>query len=128
VNDEVLFTVPPEAPEGLFPATVTSVTPVTVETAEGPKNLIRWVVAIELADDGGDPIVAEPDALSSQMFTPRSKARRWAIALGVPADQRNVAASDLVGRECMAMIIKKDNGSTGLGDILPVPKKGGKAA
>lgn len=122
MTDEVLFTLPPECPEGLFPATVTSVKPVTIETADGPQNLIRWVVAIELADDGGEPVVAEPDALSSQMFTPRSKARRWAIALGVPADQRNVAASDLVGRECMAMIIKKDNGSTAIGDILPVPK------
>ena len=122
MTDDVLFTVPPECPEGLFPATVTSVTPVTVETAEGPKALIRWAVAIELSGDDGELLVAEPDALSSQMFTPRSKARRWAIALGVPADQRNVAASDLVGRECMAMIIKKDNGSTAIGDILPVPK------
>ena len=122
MSDEVLFMVPPPPPEGLFEATIIEVKPVTVETAEGPKALIRWAVAIELSGDDGELLVAEPDALSSQMFTPRSKARRWAIALGVPADQRNVAASDLVGRECMAMIIKKDNGSTAIGDILPVPK------
>ena len=124
MTDTALFTAPPTAPAGMFPATVTAVEPVTVDTAEGPKNLIRWTVAVEL-DDG---TVAEPDALSSQLFTPRSKARRWAIALGVPPDQKSVSASDLVGRECMAMIVDKDGGNTGLGDILPMPKKGGKAA
>jgi hypothetical protein len=118
VSDEALFTAPPQAPAGLFPAIVTGVDPVTVDTAEGPKALVRWTVAIEL-DDG---TIAEPDALSSQMFTPRSKARRWAIALGVPADQKVVSRTDLVGRECMAMVIDKDNGNTGLGDILPMPK------
>jgi hypothetical protein len=117
VTDDILFTVPPAAPAGLFPATVVNVTPVTVETAEGPKALIRWVVAIELEDG-----IAEPDALSSQMFTPKSKARRCAIARGVDPAQKNLAASDLIGRECMAMIVEKDNGNTGLGDILPVPK------
>ena len=49
-----------------------------------------------------------------------------------PEGGRRVAnllrASDLVGRECMAMVIEKDGGNTGLGDILPVPTKGGKAA
>lgn len=118
MTDDILFTVPPAAPAGLFPATVTNVTPVLVDTADGPKNLIRWVVAIELEDG-----IAEPDALSSQMFTPKSKARRWAIALGVDPAQKNIAASDLIGRECMAMIVEKDNGNTGLGDILPVPAK-----
>ena len=106
------------------PATVIGVEPVTVDTAEGPKALIRWTVAVEL-DDG---TVAEPDALSSRMFTRKSKARRWAIALGVPAETVDLRASDLVGRECMVMIVRKDSGDTGLGDILPVPKKGGKAA
>jgi hypothetical protein len=124
VTDDVLFSAPPQAPAGLFPAVITAVDPVTVETGEGPKALVRWVVAIEL-DDG---TVAEPDALSSRMFTPKSKARRWATAVGVPADQKDLRASDLLGRECMAMVIEKDGGNTGLGDILPVPKKGGKAA
>ena len=119
MSDDVLFTVPPMAQAGLYPATVTSVEAVTVETADGPKALIRWIVAVELPDG-----VAEPDALSSMLFTPRSKARRWAIALGVPASQKEVRASDLVGRECMAMVIDKDNGNTGLGDILPVPAPG----
>lgn len=118
MSDDVLFTAPPVCPAGMYPATVTSVEPVTVETAEGHKALIRWTVAVEL----GDGTVAEPDALSSTMFSPRSKARRWAIALGVPADQKELRASDLVGRECMAMIVDKDGGNTGLGDILPVPK------
>lgn len=116
-DNEALFIAPPTAPAGMYPATVTAVEPVTVETAEGPKRLIRWTVAVELPDG-----VAEPDALSSLLFTPKSKARRWAIALGVPADQREVSARDLVGRECMAMIVDKDGGNTGLGDILPVPK------
>jgi len=123
MSDETLFTTPPAAPAGLYPATVTGVERVTVETAEGPKPLIRWTVAIELEDG-----VAEPDALSSLLFTPRSKARRWAQALGIPTDQKEVRASDLVGRECMAMLVEDDQGYVKLGDILPVPKKGGKAA
>ena len=123
MSDDVLFTAPLQAPAGMYPGTVTAVEPVTVETAEGPKALIRWTVTVELENGW-----AEPDALSSQLFTPKSKARKWAIALGVPAEQREVRASDLVGRECMAMVIEKDGGNTGLGDILPVPKKGGKAA
>lgn len=122
MSDDVLFTVPPSAAAGMYPATVTAVGPVMVETAEGPKNLIRWTVAVEV----GDGEYAEPDALSSLLFTPRSKARRWAIALGVPPDQKEVRPSDLVGRECMALIVEKDGGGTGLGDILPpvkAPKK-----
>jgi len=124
MSDDALFTVPPQAAAGLYPATVIGVDPVTVDTAEGPKNLIRWTVAVEL--ENGE--TATPDALSSLLFTTRSKARKWAIALGVPAEQREVRASDLVGRECMAMIIEKDSGDTGLGDIVPVPRKGGKGA
>jgi hypothetical protein len=124
VSDDVLFSAPAMAPEGMYPATVTGVDPVTVDTAEGPKALIRWTVAVEIEDGEW----ASPDALSSRMFTPKSKARRWATALGVPKEQKELRASDLVGRECMAQIIDKGDGNTGLGDILPVPKKGGKAA
>lgn len=124
MSDEVLFMVPPPPPEGLFEATIIEVKPVTVETAEGMKQLVRWTVAIDL----GDEDIRQTDALSSLMFTRKSKARRWAIAAGVDASTTELRASDLVGREVMAMVIKKDSGDIGLGDILPVPKKGGKAA
>lgn len=132
MTDDALFIAPPQAPAGMYPATVTAVEPVTVQTAEGPKALIRWSVALDFedtrpaSDTFGQIVTAEPDALSSQLFTPKSKARRWAIALGVPADQDKVSVRDLVGRECMALIIEKDKGVTGLGDILP-PAKGIKA-
>lgn len=119
MTDDVLFTAPAMAPAGMYPATVTAVELVTVETAEGPKRLVRWSVAVEVAP--GE--YAEPDALSSLLFSPKSKARRWAVALGIPADQKELRPSDLVGRECMALIVDKDGGNTGLGDILP-PVKG----
>lgn len=117
-DEDALFTIPPSASPGMHPATVTAVVPVTVDTAEGPKRLIRWGVAIE-TEEG----VAEHDSLSSLLFTPRSKARRWAMALGVPSGQKEVRAVDLVGRECMVLLVQDDQGYTKLDDILPMPSK-----
>jgi hypothetical protein len=134
VTDDVLFEAPYDAPEGLHEAIITAVEPVTLDLPEGPKRLIRWTAAVEFEDTQPDSrtfgkmVTAEPDALSSLVYNARSKAKRWAVALGVDPEKRELVARDLVGRPCMVMIVKKDKGGTGIGDILPVPKKGGKAA
>lgn len=116
MSDDALFTAPPVVPAGTYPAIVTSVSRVTVTTAEGDKELVRWVVTI--------PDVGEVDALSSLLFTPKSKARKWANALGVTGDV--VAADDLIGCACLAVVAEDDNGYTKLMDLL-APLKSPKA-
>lgn len=113
MTDTALFVAPPVVPQGTYPAIVTKVERVTVPTAEGDKELVRWTVTI--------PEYGEVDALSSLLFTPKSKARKWATALGVTTD--TVAADDLVGCACLAVVAEDDNGYTKLMDLLP-PLKG----
>jgi hypothetical protein len=87
---------------------------VTLDTAEGPKDLIRWTVTIPQGEEA--PVIV--DALSSLLFTPKAKARRWARAL-LGKDVTTVAAEELEGCACLALIAEDDNGFTKLADILP---------
>ena len=71
-----LFEAPTTIPAGTYPCVVTHVGVETIETREGPKDLVRWEV--ELTTDDGPQTL---DALSSLNFGARAKARQWAIAL-----------------------------------------------
>jgi len=92
-----LFEAPTTIPAGTYPCVVTHVGVETIETREGPKDLVRWEV--ELTTDDGPQTL---DALSSLNFGARAKARQWAIALGATKDQVN--AEDLIGREGLAVV------------------------
>lgn len=117
MTDDILFTAPPTIPAGTYPITITRVGAEVIETAEGPKNLVRWVGEVEV--DDGPPL--EVDALSSLNFGQRAKARRWAAAL-LGVDVQELRASDLVGRKGLAVLTEDDNGFTKLADIVAAPR------
>jgi hypothetical protein len=121
-----LFETPPSQPPGTYPAVVTSVERVTIETAEGAKDLVRWTV-VATATDGSD---AEVDSLSSFNYGPRSKPRRWITALLGTAPE-TVHIADLVGKPCLAVLALDDDGFVTLADIiapLVAPKAKGAAS
>lgn len=109
---DVIFTTPPQPPVGTFPGIVTYVAVEDIETAEGTKALVKWRATITDAK-GND---YEVDALSSLNFGARSKAKRWATALGVTDPE--VGADALVGQAGLFVMGEADDGYVRLVDIV----------
>jgi hypothetical protein len=120
VSEEIIFTVPPQAPVGTYPGVITNVSVEAIETAEGVKDLVRWQATI--TDEHGQDYPV--DALSSLNFGGRAKARKWCTALGVTAEK--VSRDMLVGKPALFVIGEDDDGYSKLLDIIAPLKSAAK--
>jgi hypothetical protein len=116
MTDDVIFETPPQPPVGTYPGILTAVEVVDIDTSEGSKTLVRWTATVT-GDDGNDYTI---DALSSLNFGKRSKAKRWATALG--HDGETLASSEVVGKAALFVLVEMEDGYVKLGDIVPAPK------
>lgn len=108
-----------QAEPGTYPATVKAVEPVTLDTREGSKDLIRWTLEGVTVD--GE--VFEVDALSSRNTSNRAKGVKWLRALGrAPSQGKPTRPEDLAGLPCLIVVGANDDGDMTLEDIIPAPK------
>jgi hypothetical protein len=106
---------------GTYPATCVSVEAVTLDTADGPRDLLRWTFLVAVSDDAPE---AEVDALSSRNTSPRSKPYAWVSALlgGAPEPGQRVRLADLAGRRCLVSIENDENGYPKVAGLVAPPR------
>jgi hypothetical protein len=119
-NDFAFEAPTPPSPPGTYPAIITNVEAVTLDTVQGPNQpLVRWTLTFT-DEDGEDH---EVDALSGRNVTPRSKAGRWLTAIGkMPTDGKPMAPASIKGSPCLAVIGTNEEGYQTLEDIVAPPK------
>jgi hypothetical protein len=115
----------PAVEDGNYEMFLTSVYPKTIvpktgESAGKEVEVLEWVF-----EDVDDPDI-EIKAISSTVFTPKSKAVAWITALLGP-DAAQVGASfeatDLVGRRAMVQTKVDENGYSKIVAVTPMPRK-----
>jgi hypothetical protein len=106
---------------GTYPATCQAVEAVTLDTADGPRDLLRWTFRVAVSEDAPE---AEVDALSSRNTSPRSKPYAWVSALlgRTPEPGERVALADLAGRSGLVSIENDENGYPKVSGLVAAPR------
>ena len=114
---------PPLVPEGVYSATLTSMTRKEATDPEGTRYFVVWAFAVE------DGEASEVEATSSMTLSVKGKAWPWIVALlgkeramsleRLGPDERKL----LIGRECMVNVIHDDNGYAKVKDVMPATRK-----
>lgn len=101
---------------GSYPCTVLNLTKTTIETQDGPTELLRWEFMVE--SDAGQ---LELSALASLNYGARSKNARWVKAL-LGEYPETLAADDVTGAQALAVLDLDAEGFIKVVDIVAKPK------
>jgi hypothetical protein len=106
----------PTVEPGTYPVTVTDVVQKTIQTHDGPMDIIDWTFAI----DGTDQTVK---GSTSMMSGPKSKNYAWLTALGFDLNAgMGFGPSDIIGRSAYASVVIKANGYSAVDTLVRKPK------
>jgi hypothetical protein len=106
----------PNIPPGTTAATLISLRPKVINTADGEKDVLEWTFS---TDNG------EISAISSLNTGPKSKTFGFLVAL-LGKDNVNIDDGfdepDLVGKQALASIVIDDRGWPKIDALIPMPK------
>jgi hypothetical protein len=115
--EELTFGPTEDVADGTYPATLADLSGKTVDTDDGPRDLIIWGFDVE-GPDGRVRI----EGVSSRLLTARAKATAWTAALlGADAVRsgNRVRTAELVGKACLVAIEHTDAGYPRVATVLP---------
>jgi hypothetical protein len=123
-TEDHVFEFPPTVEPGTHRAVFGGCREITYEDrlTKESKSLIVWAFLITTGE-GADESVVTVDGVTSYSLSVRSKGFEWlsAIAPEIVAERRSVAASELIGRECI-VAVEDVEGEAKVGAVLAAPK------